>query len=393
MRYSEFKIVESYAHKGVILNEGARIDHAEDVIFWEGSKGAIRALESLKKMEEGGHENVTVKWDGSPAIIFGRDANGEFILSDKSGFTAKGYDGKNKTGDAIQKMFMARPGAKNDPEGYGQLASNMKDIFDEYQKAMPKDFRGFLQGDLLYFNTPELIDGKFVFTPNIVTYKVDANSDLGKKIAQSKTGVVVHKMIDFDGNVSAVPPNFEMQGTEVLIFPSVTVSKPASIDDEDINSVKALVSKHAQAIDTLLDSGKLLELKMKDLPTIFYTYLNSKVDTGLAALGDDFMQWMQGSKISGVKQKRIAEHLSANAQGFNAMWAIITGIMQIKDKIIGQFDSHDADVTAEIGKHGPVDPTAHGQGGEGYVLTHPQGDIKLVPRAYFTKANRSIVRN
>jgi hypothetical protein len=393
MRYSEFKIVESYAHKGVMLNEGARIDHAEDIIFWEGSKGAIRALESLKKMEEGGHENVTVKWDGSPAIIFGRDANGEFILSDKSGFVAKGYDGKNKTGDAIQKMFMARPGAKNDPEGYGQLASNMKDIFDEYQKAMPKDFRGFLQGDLLYFNTPELIDGKFVFTPNIVTYKVDANSDLGKKIAQSKTGVVVHKIIDFDGNVSVVPPNFEMQGTEVLIFPSVTVSKPASIDDEDINSVKALVSKHAQAIDTLLDSGKLLELKMKDLPTIFYTYLNSKVDTGLEALGDDFMQWMQGSKISAVKQKRIAEHLSANAQGFNAMWAIITGIMQIKDKIIGQFDSHDADVTAEIGKHGPVDSTAHGQGGEGYVLTHPQGDIKLVPRAYFTKANRSIVRN
>lgn len=288
---------------------------------------------------------------------------------------------------------MARPGAKNDPEGYGKLAANMKDIFDEYEKALPKDFRGFLQGDLLYFNTPEVIDGKFTFTPNIVTYKVDTNSDLGKKIAQSKTGIVVHKMIDFDGNTNVVPPNLEMQGTEVLLFPSVTVSKPAEIDDDDINNLKATVAKNAQAIDQLLNVGKLTELKMKDLPKIFYTYLNSKVDTGLDNIGDDFMQWMQASKISGVKQKRIAEYINTNAQGFNAMWAVVSGIMTIKDKIIGQFDSHDADVTAEIGKHGPVDPAAHGKGGEGYVLTHPKGDIKLVPRAYFTKANRSIVRN
>lgn len=389
MRYSEFKLVESKFY----LSEGARIDHAEDIIFDEGSKGAIRALESLKKLEQGGHENVTVKWDGSPAIIFGRDANGRFILTDKSGFTAKGYDGKATSGAALQKMFMARPGAKNDPEGYGKLAANMKDIFDEYEKALPKDFRGFLQGDLLYFNTPDVIDGKFTFTPNIVTYKVDTNSDLGKKIAQSKTGIVVHKMIDFDGNTNVVPPSLEMQGTEVLLFPSVTVSKPAEIDDDDINNLKATVAKNAQAIDQLLNVGKLTELKMKDLPKIFYTYLNSKVDTGLDNIGDDFMQWMQASKISGVKQKRIAEYINTNAQGFNAMWAVVSGIMTIKDKIIGQFDSHDADVTAEIGKHGPVDPAAHGKGGEGYVLTHPKGDIKLVPRAYFTKANRSIVRN
>ena len=50
MRYSEIKLVESK----VYLKEGARIDHAEDIIFWEGSKGAIRALESLKQMEQGG---------------------------------------------------------------------------------------------------------------------------------------------------------------------------------------------------------------------------------------------------------------------------------------------------------------------------------------------------
>ena len=70
------------------MKEGARIDHLEDLIFFEGSAGAVRALESLKNLEKGGHENVTLKWDGSPAVIFGRDENGEFIL-DKGGFERK----------------------------------------------------------------------------------------------------------------------------------------------------------------------------------------------------------------------------------------------------------------------------------------------------------------
>jgi len=35
-----------------ILNEGARIDHAEDLIFWEGSKGAIRSIKSFIELEK-----------------------------------------------------------------------------------------------------------------------------------------------------------------------------------------------------------------------------------------------------------------------------------------------------------------------------------------------------
>ena len=393
MRYSDFKIVENVEH---LYEADARIQHAEDLIFFQGSKGAIRTLEALKSMEQGGQENVTVKWDGSPAIIFGRNENGEFILTDKSGFTAKGYDGRAKSAEALQQMLMARPGARNpDPkkaEGYARLASNMRDIFDEYEKAVPKDFLGYLKGDLLYFNTPEVIDNKFVFTPNIVTYRVDVNSDLGKQIAQSKTGIVVHRLMDENGQEGPVPNNLQFIGTEVLLFPSVTVQQPAEIDDEDINALKASVSKFGASIDKLLDKPTLMQLKMTDLSTIFYTYMNSKVDTGLTNLGQDFLEWMKTSKISGVKQTRIIDHISQNQQAFNAMWDIVSGILLVKDKIIKQFDSHDSTVKADIGPHGPVTPDAHGDGGEGYVLAHPEGDIKLVPRAYFTKANRSVQR-
>ena len=62
MRFYEFSILKEAE---------ARIHHAEDVVFWEGSRGAVRAVESLKQLEQGGHKDVTIKWDGSPAIIFG----------------------------------------------------------------------------------------------------------------------------------------------------------------------------------------------------------------------------------------------------------------------------------------------------------------------------------
>ena len=41
MRFHEFKLTESK-----LFEAEARIQHAEDVDFWEGSKGAARAIES-----------------------------------------------------------------------------------------------------------------------------------------------------------------------------------------------------------------------------------------------------------------------------------------------------------------------------------------------------------
>ena len=86
MRFVEFRNIQRKQ-----LMEDARIQHAEDFLFYDGSAGAVRVLNSLEKLEKG-VEDVTLKWDGSPAIIFGRNENGRIVLTDKSGFTAKGYD-------------------------------------------------------------------------------------------------------------------------------------------------------------------------------------------------------------------------------------------------------------------------------------------------------------
>ena len=53
-------------------------------------------------------QEATIKWDGSPALIFGRSSEGEFILTDKSGFGAVTYDGKAKSAEALKQMFLNR---------------------------------------------------------------------------------------------------------------------------------------------------------------------------------------------------------------------------------------------------------------------------------------------
>jgi len=379
MRFYEFKV----NHKPM-LAEGARIDHAEDIIFDEGSRGAARALEAFRKLETGGHKDVTVKWDGSPAIIFGRNENGEFVLTDKSGFTAKGYDGRSTSAKDLETMLLNRKisrGLDVTPD-WSLFASNMKDIFDEYEKAVPKNFKGYFKGDLLYYNTPDVQEGKYVFTPQLVTYKIDVNSDLGKRVGRSKTGVIVHRMVNEEGAESAITVDLNnfFQGDEVLVFPPVTVESPPEIDNSRIDALREQISKNAGAIDTLLDKGKLTQLKLTDLPRIFYSYVNNKVDTGLENIGKDFFDWLKNSKVSAPKQQRIVQYIGENQTGYTAMWTVFNDIMELKDQIIADLDKNTPAVEASINDK---------PGGEGYVLAHPRGDIKLVPRVHFSRENRA----
>tara|TARA_B100000683_G_C12499372_1_gene557220 strand:- start:2021 stop:3562 length:1542 start_codon:yes stop_codon:yes gene_type:complete len=368
--------------ESVIREAEARIQHAEDLVFFDGSRGAKRALGELKQLASGG-ENVTIKWDGSPAVIFGRNDNGEFIFTDKSGFSAKGYDGKAKSGDDVEKMFMARPGAQKNPEGYKALAGKMKSAYSTFESAVPTSFKGYFKGDLLYFNTPVEKNGQFIFKPNIVQYAVPTDSNLGKKIAQSDVGVVIHRLMDEEGRESTLKDFDIFQGSKLLVIPPITIEQAPQVDDTSVRRLEALVSKNAGLIDDFLNDQKLREMKLTDLPKILYAYLNSKVDSGLQDLGKGFMGWLQSSNVSAPKQAKIAEYVKANIRTFGAIWQTVEGIMNVKNNIIDQLDN----------QKGTVSATINGKpGGEGYVLQHPAGDIKLVNRSGFSAANRAVER-
>jgi len=368
------------------LMEAARIQHAEDVIFWEGSKGAMRVVNSLKSLEKNGHKDVTIKWDGMPAVIFGRTPDGQFVFTDKSGWSAKGYNGKTTSAEEVKNMFLSRSGgAKREDPAQIEFANTMADLFNQFELIVPDDYSGFFKGDLLYSQTPPVVNNNFVFEPNIVEYAVDVQSELGQKIRQSNAGIVIHRMIDEQGNETPLQDYDIFTGNNVLVVPPISVESPAQKISPALNKLEELVTKNATLIDELLNPTELSMLKMTDFPQILYRYINSKVDTGLDGLGIDFIDWLQTSNVSGVKQQRISDYIQKHGRAYAAMWKTVSSIMQVKDKIISQFENQGGDIQQRITGHTT-------NSGEGYVLAHPEGDIKLVPRATFSAANRAVSR-
>ena len=178
-----------FSFKGFTTNDkNTHLEHLEDDIINRGSSGGVNAINFLKSVRDmlAGHSgakiNTTVKWDGAPAIICGvNPENGKFFVGTKSIFNVTpkiNYTTadirRNHTGAVAKKLSVC----------LSHLSSlNIKQI---------------LQGDLLFTNDTKSasIDGEkmITFTPNTITYAVQASSNIGKKIARAKMGIVFHTM-------------------------------------------------------------------------------------------------------------------------------------------------------------------------------------------------------
>ena len=360
--------------------EGARIQHLEDLILGldgpAGSEGGKKAIAKLHQIETS-PTSISIKWDGSPAVIFGRNENGEFVLTDKSGFGAKGYNGRVTSGDDLEQMFLNR--AKGEIEDSRKaFATQMKNIWDKVESVIPEDFRGYLHGDLLWFSTPPSKDGRLVFKPNTTTYSVNEKSEIGQKITRSDVGIVVHQLIDLEGSKSSVDMG-QLRDGRTFIMPPVYVTTSPGVDLPEVDRLESYLKSNANAIDKLLSVPP--ELKMTDFRNILYTYINNSTKAGnLDNLGTSFSEWVETSKLSGPKKERVLQYAQENSDGFEAIFTFIKGVMTTKNKIITALDSQPADIEAS---------TNGERGGEGYVIDK---DVKLVNRAGFTAANMNAER-
>ena len=168
-------------------DKNTHLEHLEDDILNNGMAGgqnAINFLSSLSDMLEGNTKrpmNVTVKWDGAPAIFAGTNPeNGKFFVGSKSIF--------NKTPKINYTDADIR---KNHGGG---LADKLQ-VALKYFPAL--GISGIWQGDLLYTDNDlgrETIDDEkmLVFTPNTITYAIPDHSILAARIKRSKIGVVWH---------------------------------------------------------------------------------------------------------------------------------------------------------------------------------------------------------
>jgi hypothetical protein len=360
----------------------ARIQHVEDLILWEGSEGATKALRMILDVQKQDVGQLSIKWDGSPSVVFGRDENGNFIFTDKSGFLAKGYDGKCKTSEQLESMLKTR--IKTSSEGLSvqqsSFISDMKSLFGLLEKSTPSTAAGFFIADVLYFNRPTESDGEYTFKPNIVTYSVKKNSELGIRISKSEAGIVIHKHIKSAGEESSFSDYNIFHSDKVLVMKPTYIYAAIEVDKSDVKYLASLIKSKSSAIDSFLNVKTLKSMQLSDFQNILYAYLNNKVDSGLVDIGKDFTTWLKNYKTSDNKKQKISEYISKNAETFYLIWHIIEKLMTLKDSIINQLNVQDSDVKTYIGNQ---------NSGEGYVYKHPIGTVKFVPRKIFTAANRS----
>jgi len=177
-----------FSFKGFITKDrNTHLEHLEDAIIDKGSAGAqnaINFLKSVRNMLAGSSStkvNMTVKWDGAPAIICGTNPeNGKFFVGTKSVFNKKPK--VNYTAGDIRKNHS------------GELAEKLAIALRELRRL---GIKGVLQGDFL-FTPSDLkkinIDGESMvsFTPNTITYAVPTSSVLAKKILRARMGIVFH---------------------------------------------------------------------------------------------------------------------------------------------------------------------------------------------------------
>jgi hypothetical protein len=164
------------------------LEHLEDEILnfgVDGGRAAVRFLLSLKDMLSGNSDskvNMTVKWDGAPAIFAGIDpSDGKFFIAKKSVF--------NETPLLYKSTAEIAADTKLSPA----LKSKFTVALQEFSKL---GITGVIQGDLMFTDdvSEKTLDGEtyLTFQQNTLMYAVQKDSDLGRAINAAKIGVVWH---------------------------------------------------------------------------------------------------------------------------------------------------------------------------------------------------------
>jgi hypothetical protein len=350
-----------------LMEAAVRIEHLEDLVFEKGTRGIKEALDIITHAAEDTAGTTTVKWDGKPAIIWGRKPSGEFVLTDKSGFLAKGYDGLATSADQLARIMNMRSGER------GELVDIYRKLWPMLESATPRDFKGYVQGDLLYTNTPPLERGAYVFKPNFIEYRIPADTKLGQAIGSSEVGIAVHtRYADPPSNAEAIKHiTFARHPGLLLIEPTVKDIQNVRPSAKLVKELRSVVHQNGNAIDSLFNPADLRAMGITDLPQLCKRYINSRIHDDYSNLLSDFGPWLQKT-VTPRKYNNIVEYLQSprsNLDGISAAFTAFLLLHEIKTDMLNQLDRQQP-------------------GQEGWVIASPAGRAKLVNRFGFSAGNR-----
>ena len=235
--------------KEAAAGKNTHMVHLEDQVIYGGVKGArdaILALRSLRDMLAGSSKSatdVTVKWDGAPAVFAGIDpTDGKFFVA------KKGIFNKNP------KVYKSYSDIEEDTSG--DLQTKLKIAFGEMSKL---GITGVVQGDIMFTQNDlknETIDGKkyLTFHPNTIVYAIEANSEEAKRIKAAKIGIVFHTSYS-GATFESMKANY---GVDVSKFKNVSSIWAQDAEIRDLSGTATLTKADTdQVTKALSDAGKI----------------------------------------------------------------------------------------------------------------------------------------
>jgi hypothetical protein len=392
----------------IVEQKNTHMEHAEDDVLNGGVNGArdsINALRNVRNMLAGHSEkkvNVTVKWDGAPAIFAGQDpTDGKFFVAKKGVFN------KNP------KVY--KTPAEIDEDTSGDLAEKLKTCL----MWLPKiGIKGVIQGDLLFTASDlkqETIDGEeyVTFHPNTLVYAIPTNTELAKSIKRAKLGIVWHTIYEGESFetmkavfgkdvIGSLTQNSNVWMTGVDYH---DVSGKATLTKDEYDKVTSVLSEAGKVFQKL-DASTLNYINTNDdLIERIKTFNNSKVRaqlkiTNVKAHVKELIEYIEeyyekqaagkgekGRATQMTKKQNVLNFFSdKNKSNLENIFTLINLLAEAKLILIKKMDEVKQLDTFLLTKKG-YEVT----GVEGYVaIDKIKGNaVKLVDRMQFSYANFS----
>ena len=388
-------------------SKNTHLEHLEDLLFnkgWAGAQEALNYIDSLRHMlaeGTGTTTQLTVKWDGSPAIICGVDPeDGRFFVGTKSVF-AKGTPKRCKSTKDIQGWYGDQP--------------ELADMLEAALKYLSKlGIGGVVQGDLMF--TPGKLsivnvndEDCYVFTPNTITYAVPVNSNLGQRIAQAQIGIIFHTTYVGD-SIDSMTAQF---GANVTGF---TQTKDVWFDDatyKDYTGIASLtpqenadIEKYLAATAATMDKiGQQrfdIVLTDKEFNRMIKPFINKQIRAGsqisnptkflqdfidnyeqemMKGVGDDLNSRVAQNRVAKIKAKE--QWIADNSNNLIGVLATYKRIIELKHMLLNKLQQVEG-----IGTFQKTNDGYKVTSPEGFVaIGHDGGAIKLVDRLTFSRTN------
>ena len=388
--------------------KNTHMEHAEDLVLNAGVQGARMAINYFQGVRDmlAGHTkramNITVKWDGAPAVFAGVDpTDGKFFVA------KKGIFNKNP------KVY--KTPADVDADASGDLATKLKMALAHFKDL---GIKGVVQGDLLYTDDTiehlEIDGEKYIsFQPNTIVYTVPADSKLAKQILRSKIGVVWHTTYTGDSFETMKASFGKAISTKLNKTTNVwhtdamfrDVSGAATFTAADTKNLTAILSKAGSLFRTI-PAAALNDISENDEFLIrVKAYNNSKVRAGEtisnpAAHVTGLMNYIHayyqkeadkkktpaGKQSSINKQKEMLSYFTKHSkQDIVNIFVLMNHLIEAKHYIVNKLN--------QVRTLGTFLRTTDGfkvTSPEGYVaIDHIGNAVKLIDRLEFSMANFS----